>query len=150
MSLWMALILCKRKKKVASKKRDDKRQQIYNLLEKANNNYQKRALFLATEKGASNWLFVIPVDEHGFSLHKRAFRDALALRYFSFENCPTHCVCGKSFSIEHASSCHCGGYTSMMRFEILLAVFLVKSVTLLKSNHICRPSLVRHFHIDLL
>jgi len=32
-------------------------------------------------------------------IHKRAFRDALALRYgWSFENSPTHCVCGKSFS----------------------------------------------------
>jgi len=43
----------------------------------------------------------------------------LALRYgWSFENCPTHCVYGKSFSIEHALSCHCGGYTSIRHNEI--------------------------------
>ena len=31
------------------------------------------------EKGASNWLTVIPIEEHGFTLHKGAFRDALTL-----------------------------------------------------------------------
>jgi len=32
------------------------------------------------EKGASNWLTVL-IEEFGFTLHKGAFRDALALRY---------------------------------------------------------------------
>jgi len=41
----------------------------------------KRALELTSEKGASNWLTVLPVQEHGFSLHKTAFHDAIALRY---------------------------------------------------------------------
>ena len=36
---------------------------------------------LAQEKGASNWLSVLPVEEFGLTLHKGAFRDALALRY---------------------------------------------------------------------
>ena len=32
---------------------------------------------LAAETGASNWLAVLPVDEHGLYLHKTAFRDAI-------------------------------------------------------------------------
>ena len=39
----------------------------------------KRMANLAAEKGASNWLVVLPVDEHGFYLHKMAFRDAVRL-----------------------------------------------------------------------
>ena len=38
----------------------------------------RRAVELSGEKGASTWL---TVPEHGFSLHKGAFRDALCLRY---------------------------------------------------------------------
>ena len=38
---------------------------------------------LASEKGASNWLTVIPIDEMGFTLNKGEFRDALKLRYHS-------------------------------------------------------------------
>ena len=40
----------------------------------------KRCLILAQEKGASSWLTVKPLREHGFALHKSAFHDALALR----------------------------------------------------------------------
>ena len=35
----------------------------------------------AQEKGASSWLTALPLEEYGFSLHKSAFRDAVALRY---------------------------------------------------------------------
>ncbi|KAL5470938.1 hypothetical protein EMCRGX_G028997 [Ephydatia muelleri] len=31
--------------------------------------------------GASTWLSMLPIQEHGFALHKGAFRDALCLRY---------------------------------------------------------------------
>ena len=41
----------------------------------------QKAMDLSQEKGASNWLTVLPVEEFGFSLHKGAFRDALALCY---------------------------------------------------------------------
>ena len=34
---------------------------------------------LAQEKGASSWLSILPLEEFGFSLHKGAFRDVLAL-----------------------------------------------------------------------
>ena len=32
---------------------------------------------LAREKGSSSWLTVLPIESHGFSLHKGAFRDAI-------------------------------------------------------------------------
>ena len=41
----------------------------------------KRAVDLATEKGASSWLTTLPINEHGFALHKVAFHDAITLRY---------------------------------------------------------------------
>ena len=41
----------------------------------------QRARELACLKGASSWLTVLPLDEHGFSLHKGDFRDAVCLRY---------------------------------------------------------------------
>ena len=40
-----------------------------------------KAMELASERGASNWLTSLPIEEFGFSLHKGAFVDALALRY---------------------------------------------------------------------
>ena len=38
-------------------------------------------LSYATETGASYWLTALPVKEHGFVLHKEAFRDAICLHY---------------------------------------------------------------------
>ena len=41
----------------------------------------RRAMDLATVRGASSWLTTLPLSEHGFTLHRSAFQDALALRY---------------------------------------------------------------------
>ena len=41
----------------------------------------ERAVELAMEKGASNWLTVIPITEMNFNLNKREFSDAIKLRY---------------------------------------------------------------------
>ena len=41
----------------------------------------QRSMDLARERGASIWLTSLPIQEFGFMLHKRAFHDALALRY---------------------------------------------------------------------
>ena len=74
---------------------------------------------LSTEKGASNWLTVLPVEEFGFSLHKGAFRDALALRYgWQLSNIPQTCSCGSNFTVEHMLSCAKGGYPSIRHNEI--------------------------------
>ena len=40
-----------------------------------------RALSSIQVKGASSWLSVVPLHEHGFSLAKGDFRDALALHF---------------------------------------------------------------------
>ena len=41
----------------------------------------QRCAQAAQEKGVSSWLSAVPVKDLGFALHKRAFRDAIALRY---------------------------------------------------------------------
>ena len=55
----------------------------------------QRSMVLTQEKGASSWLTTLPISEHGFALHKGAFRDALAIRYgWDPPNTPSHCICG--------------------------------------------------------
>ena len=79
----------------------------------------QRILSLASEKGASAWLTCLPIEEFGFSLHRRAFLDSLALRYgWSLSNTPLSCVCGNSFSISHALSCPRGGFPAIRHNEI--------------------------------
>ena len=71
----------------------------------------QRAVDLAQERGASSWLTALPIQEFGFTLHKSAFRDAIALRYgWSPLNTPSHCSCGSQFSVQHALSCSKGGF----------------------------------------
>ena len=41
----------------------------------------KRSMDLAREPGSSSWLTVLPIQEHGFHLHKGDFQDAMSLRY---------------------------------------------------------------------
>ena len=78
-----------------------------------------RNISLASEKGASVWLTCLPIEEFGFSLHRRAFLDSLALRYgWSLSNIPLSCVCGNSFSVSHALSCPRGGFPSIRHNEI--------------------------------
>ena len=56
---------------------------------------------LASEKGASNWLTVIPIDEMGFTLNKGEFRDALKLRYDSeIASKPSICMCGDVLNVD--------------------------------------------------
>ena len=79
----------------------------------------QRAMSLSTEKGSSNWLSTLPIAEHGFALHKSAFRDALCLRYgWHPPNLPLQCTCGKQFSVEHALSCPHGGFPSSRHNEL--------------------------------
>ena len=69
------------------------------------------AMDLPREKGASSWLTTLPLEEHGFTLHKTAFRDAMALRSgWLPSNIPSTCICGHSFSVQHALSCRRGGF----------------------------------------
>ena len=40
----------------------------------------KQCVDLAKQKDASSWLTALPLSEHGFSLHKGEFHDAVCLR----------------------------------------------------------------------
>ena len=74
---------------------------------------------LAQERGASSWLTSLPIKEHGFTLHKGDFRDALALRYgWTPVRSPSECSCGSSFSVEHSLSCPKGGFPTIRHNEI--------------------------------
>ena len=71
------------------------------------------------EKRASSWLSAIPVQEHGFALHKGDFRDALRLRYnWNPTHLPTKCACGHAFSVNHAMDCRTGGFPTRRHNEI--------------------------------
>ena len=81
----ISLTTCKesqKKAKTTAKKfrRQHEKTCATNLLSKLPSGLQ-RAVEVASEKGASSWLSALPVAEHGFTLHKGAFRDALCLRY---------------------------------------------------------------------
>ena len=80
---------------------------------------ERKVLELAGEKGASSWLTALPIASFGFVLHKRAFPDALALRYgWLPNNLPSHCACGTAFSVAHSLSCLKGGFPAIRHNEI--------------------------------
>ena len=86
---------------------------------------------LLSEKDASSWLSALPVEEHGFSLHKDAFRDALFLCYgWLPSGLPVHCVCGQGFSTDHALNCPTEGilHLGTMNYVILQLSFYQRCV----------------------
>ena len=98
----------------------------------------KRIISLSGDKGASSWLSVLPVEEHGFALHKSAFRDAICLRYgWLPSGLPAHCVCGQGFSVNYAMNCPTGGIllfstmncaTSLLRLCLRFVLMCVLSL----------------------
>ena len=79
----------------------------------------QKSITLAHQKGASAWLTCLPIQEHGFTLHKSAFIDAIALRYgWTPPRLPPTCSCGNNFNIEHAFSCNKGGLPSIRHNEL--------------------------------
>ena len=84
----------------------------------ASNNIQ-RSMDLASEKGSSTWLTVLPIKENGFNLSKRDFRDAIKLRYnWPIEDIPSKCACGDMFTIDHAMVCRKGGFIIQRHNEV--------------------------------
>ena len=72
----------------------------------------QQALDLATEKGSSAWLTVLPLQDVGFNLNKREFRDAVKLRYdWPLEDIPSTCVSGEAFTVDHSMICKLGFIT---------------------------------------
>ena len=84
-----------------------------------NSSISCRLLTQLSAKGASAWLTVLPLKEHGFRLSKSDFWDALALRYdWPLKAVPLKCVCSKDFSPDHAMICPCGGYPTIRHNEL--------------------------------
>ena len=80
---------------------------------------QQRLFNISNERGSSSWLSVLPLKRHGFHLHKGAFCDGLSLRYgWDIPHLPNNCVCGASFTIDHAINCPCGGYPSIRHNDL--------------------------------
>ena len=79
----------------------------------------QRAVDLNSEPGASSWLLALPLQEQGFHLNKQEFWDAVHLRYrWKLLNVPSHCVCGASFTIDHAMVCQHGGLTFVQHNDL--------------------------------
>ena len=81
----------------------------------------QRILSYATETGASSWLTAFPVEEHGFSLHKGAFRDAICLCMGGIHLAFHHFVmvqCSKNFTVEHTINCPTGGFPTVRYNEL--------------------------------
>ena len=72
---------------------------------------QIRVNDLAQMKGASAWLNALPLKDEGYTLNKREFFDAIALRYrWTLRRTPINCGCGKKFEIDHEMQCSKGGF----------------------------------------
>ena len=85
-------------------------------------------------KGSSSWLFAKPLKDHGFSLNKGEFRDALCLRYgWQLRNLPQYCICGKGFSTDYAMICTHGGMIIAQHNEI-------RDLTAGWLNEVCRET----------
>ena len=103
---------------VRSTKREVYRQRASDL-NKTLPGHLQRAMELAQEKGSSIWLTTIPIEEHGFHLHKSVFHDAVVLRCgWSPQRLPTSCACGSKLSIDHALLCPKGGFPLIRHNEI--------------------------------
>ena len=69
-----------------------------------------RAVDLATQKGASSWLTVLPIRDMNFDLNRIDFGDVVKLRYeWDVPDTPSVCVCGDHFNVDHAIICKRGG-----------------------------------------
>ena len=79
----------------------------------------KRATQLNSEKGSSCWLSSLPIASCGFYLNKRAFHDALCLRYnWRIEQMAVICACGERNTVNHALICKKGGFVIRRHNEI--------------------------------
>ena len=110
--------LISNKKYISKQNSEQCKEEADYIREKVPPNLQK-AMTLAMEKGASTWLTVLPLTDHGFTLHKSAFQDALALRYgWTPSKLQTKCECGHAFTVDHALSCAKGGFPTIRHNEI--------------------------------
>ncbi len=71
----------------------------------------RRAVQTMAEDGVSAWLTVLPLVEQGFYHAALDWKDVIAARYgLPMKGLPSHCGCGKSFTLSHALQCATGGF----------------------------------------
>ena len=80
----------------------------------------QRALDLAAEEGSSElWLTVLPLQELGFNLNKREFRDAVKQHYYwPVEDIPSTCARGETFTVDQSMICKLGGFITQRHNEL--------------------------------
>ena len=79
----------------------------------------KRCLDLASDKGSSIWINMLPIEKIVYTLNRQEFFDAVALTYnFTIKGIASHCACGAKNSLDHALVCKLGGYTIMRHNEL--------------------------------
>ena len=73
-----------------------------------------RANDISQMKGGSSWLTTLPLQDEEYTLNKREFFDAIALRYrWQIKRLPIHCACNSNknkFDVDHAMNCKTGGF----------------------------------------
>ena len=80
---------------------------------------RKLTINFASQKGASNWLSVLPLKKYNFPLNKLEFKDGLHLRYgWEPPKIPHTCPCGQLFTLTHSIQCPKVGYTHLRHNEI--------------------------------
>ena len=102
-----------------------------------------RAVDLATQKGASTWLTVLPIRDMNFDLNKNEFRDAVKLRYdWEVPDMPSVCVCGDRFNVDHAIIYKRGGFVIQRHNELrdLEAEMLRMVCNGVELNQFCKTS----------
>ena len=92
---------------------------------------EKKANDIARSEGASIWLTTLPLKEENYVLNKQEFSDGLYMRYmWELKNLPSNCACDAKFTLEHALSCHLGGYIIQRHNNLRdLAAILMKEVS---------------------
>ena len=80
---------------------------------------QNRAVKQAKQKGASSWLNLLPLEDHGFTLTKGEFHDVVPLRYNKpLRSSPSNCSCDQKFNVTHALNSKKGGFVIMRHNNI--------------------------------
>ena len=98
-------------RKAASRQRHSHEEACYRGIVEHSGSELSRRLEQLRAKGALSWLTAMPINEFGFHLSKRDFRDALALRYgWHLCDVPAVCTCGKAFT---PMCCATGGFPTM-------------------------------------